>query len=159
MLLAILATTAVLSLAGMASAANRPPESTQVGVMKCSVSPGVGLIITSRKALKCNFESAGSGRPDRYVGSITKLGVDIGATTSGELVWTVYRVGAAPRHGGLAGNYAGVGAEATVAVGLGANALVGGPARSISLQPFSVAGQTGLNIALGVSELTLESAR
>ena len=142
-----------------ALAANAPPERVQAGMLRCHVSPGVGLLVTSRKALQCDFDAAGPARHDRYTGSIVKIGIDIGATTGGEIVWAVYRAGKSLRKGDLAGGYAGVSAEATVVVGLGANALVGGADKSISLQPFSVAGQTGLNIAAGVTELTLERAR
>ena len=45
--------------------------------------------------------------------------------------------------------------EATVAVGLGANVLVGGSIRSVALQPLSATGQTGLNLAVGVADLQL----
>ena len=57
----------------------------------------------------------------------------------------------------LNGTYAGVSAEATVGVGVGANALVGGSVRSIVLQPLSVQAQEGLNIAAGVSSLQLRA--
>ncbi len=57
--------------------------------------------------------------------------------------------------GALAGTYAGATAEATIAVGLGANVLVGGSNRTVALQPLSVTGQTGLNLAAGVASLTL----
>ena len=68
--------------------------------------------------------------------------------------WSGYR-----RFGALAGHYVGGTAEATVGAGLGANALVGGSNRTITLQPLSVTGQTGLNVAAGVAELTLAPAR
>jgi hypothetical protein len=55
----------------------------------------------------------------------------------------------------LVGDYGGVSAEATVALGVGANALVGGSNKSIVLQPVSVQGQTGLNVAVGVTGLTI----
>ena len=51
--------------------------------------------------------------------------------------------------GDLAGNYGGVGANASVGVGFGGNFLVGGPENSYALQPISVQGQTGLNVAAG----------
>ena len=47
----------------------------------------------------------------------------------------------------------------TVGAGAGANVLVGGSNRTVSLQPVSVQGQTGLNLAAGVAELTLRPAR
>ena len=61
--------------------------------------------------------------------------------------------------GTLAGVYSGATAEATIAVGLGANALVGGSNRTVALQPLSVTGQTGLNLAVGVASLELRPAR
>jgi hypothetical protein len=57
--------------------------------------------------------------------------------------------------GALAGNYGGVSAEATVGLGVGANALLGGSENSIALQPVSVQAQQGLNVAVGVSALSL----
>jgi hypothetical protein len=74
------------------------------------------------------------------------------------MVWAVF----APttrRIGALAGNYAGASAEATVGAGLGANVLLGGSDRTIALQPLSVQGQAGLNVAAGVTELILRPAR
>jgi len=92
------------------------------------------------------------------VGVISKFGLDIGATSGGQMIWVVYsptnRI-----YGALAGVYTGATAEATVAVGLGANALVGGSNRTIALQPLSVTGQTGLNLAAGVASLELRPAR
>ena len=61
-------------------------------------------------------------------------------------------------HGALAGHYAGVGADASVGAGLGANVLVGGTGRAFSLQPLSIEGETGLNIAAGVTTVTLTAA-
>ena len=49
----------------------------------------------------------------------------------------------------------GVTAGGAVGVGAGANALVGGSDRSIALQPISVEGLTGLNVAAGVASITL----
>ena len=58
--------------------------------------------------------------------------------------------------GALEGDYAGATASATVGVGLGANVLIGGLDKSIALQPLSVSGNTGLNIAAGVGVITLK---
>jgi hypothetical protein len=104
------------------------------------------------------FTPSQPGPREVYVGSITKFGLDIGATAGGEMVWAVY----APtdrRFGALAGNYGGASAEATVGAGLGANVLVGGSNRTVALQPLSVQGQAGFNVAAGVSELRLRPAR
>jgi hypothetical protein len=40
-------------------------------------------------------------------------------------------------------------------MGAGGKLLVGGSHRTISLQPFAVQGQVGVNLALGVAGLTL----
>ena len=60
--------------------------------------------------------------------------------------------------GTLAGNYVGGTASATVGVGVGANALVGGFNNSIALQPLSIEANRGLNVAAGVAEMTLTLA-
>ena len=57
--------------------------------------------------------------------------------------------------GALAGSYAGATASATVGVGVGANVLIGGSNRTISLQPVSIEGNTGLNVAAGIGAITL----
>jgi hypothetical protein len=129
-------------------------ERTKVGELRCEVSAGLGLIITSSKELECRFHSARGGT-ESYHGRINKFGLDLGGTDRGVLVWDVFAPVAGPLHHALAGDYAGVGASATVGVGMGANALVGGSNREFSLQPLSVQAQTGLDIAAGVSSITL----
>jgi hypothetical protein len=129
----------------------------QVGLLKCNVSPGVGLIITSSRALSCRF-SRSYGPPDFYVGTITNFGIDIGTTGPGRLVWGVYA--ATPEIGryALAGHYGGASADVSFGPGFGANALVGGNARSIGLQPLSVNAQPGVDVTAGITGLTLEPA-
>ena len=85
---------------------------------------------------------------------ITKYGLDVGLVGGGVMVWTVFtRTASGP--GFLAGDYVGVSGEASVGAGLGANVLVGGSNRTVTLQPVSVQGQVGLNFALGVAALHL----
>lgn len=133
-------------------------ERLQVGTLDCDISAGLGFIIGSRKEVSCVFTPATPGPREVYVGAITKLGLDLGATTGGQMVWAVYASTFA-RRGALAGYYGGASAEATIAVGLGANVLVGGSDRTVALQPLSVQGQAGLNIAAGVAELSLQLVR
>lgn len=134
------------------------PNRTKVGTLSCDVSGGIGLIITSKKELTCMFTPSQPGPREVYVGSISKFGLDLGATAGGEMVWAVYAP-STRRFGALAGNYGGATAEATVGAGLGANVLVGGSNRTVALQPISVQGQAGLNVAAGVAELRLRPAR
>ena len=153
--IAVLAMAAALALPIPASAqANR----TKVGTLSCDISGGIGLIITSKKDLTCMFTPSQPGPKEVYVGSITKFGLDLGATAGGEMVWAVYAP-STRKFGALAGNYCGATAEATVGAGLGANVLVGGSDRTVALQPVSVQGQAGLNVAAGVADLRLRPAR
>ena len=153
--IAVVAMAAALALPIPASAqANR----TKVGTLSCDISGGIGLIITSKKDLTCMFTPSQPGPKEVYVGSITKFGLDLGATAGGEMVWAVYAP-STRKFGALAGNYGGETAEATVGAGLGANVLVGGSDRTVALQPVSVQGQAGLNVAAGVADLQLRPAR
>lgn len=147
---------AAASLAALSNpAAAQPKDRVQAGTLNCDVSAGLGLIIGSQKEVTCQFLPAdASGPREVYVGVINKFGLDIGATAQGQMIWNVFAPTNRPV-AALAGNYVGAGAEATVAVGLGANVLVGGSNRTIALQPISVQGQTGLNVAAGVTELRL----
>jgi hypothetical protein len=105
--------------------------------------------------VRCTFTN--KDHVERYEGSISKFGVDIGYQQSGVLIWEVIAPGEHPSLGALAGHYGGVTAGAAVGVGLDANALVGGFERSIALQPVSIEGMNGLNVAAGIGELTLRS--
>ena len=130
----------------------------RTGVLNCDVSAGLGLIIGSQRSVNCLFTPDQPGPQEGYFGTITKLGLDIGATAGGVMVWAVY-ADTSRGYGFLAGDYAGASGEATVAVGLGANVLVGGSSRTVALQPVSVGGQVGLNLALGVANLSIRPAR
>jgi hypothetical protein len=149
-----LACTALLTL-GWAAGTADARSGVRVGVLSCHVYGGVGWIIGSTKTANCIFRSSQGGWKDYYAGSITRLGIDVGVTNGSQIVWAVFAPGKVQR-GSLAGGYAGAGAEATVGVGIGANALIGGFQKSINLQPISVQGQTGLNIAGGIGSLRLK---
>jgi len=149
---------AALLALGLASApAVAASKGVKIGVLTCDVAGGVGMIIGSSKAVDCVFEGT-IGQRERYEGTIGKLGLDIGVTGKGVMAWAVFAPGKL-KAGALAGHYAGASAEATVAVGLGANVLVGGSDKSIALQPLSVQAQTGLNVAAGVASLRLKRAK
>jgi hypothetical protein len=156
--LSALAALAVVAAVAMPAPTMAQAERTKVGMLTCDISAGIGLIITSKKELTCMFTPSQPGPREVYTGSITKFGLDLGATAGGEMVWAVY----APttrRFGALAGHYGGASAEATVGAGVGANVLVGGSNRTVTLQPLSVQGQVGLNLAVGVAGLELRPAR
>jgi hypothetical protein len=153
--------TSLLCALAVAPLAATPAEAqtrTRVGVLACDVSAGIGLIVGSQRDVACTFAPVAGGRRETYVGRITRFGLDVGVTGGGELIWTVFAPTDAFSPSQLAGTYAGAGAEATVAVGLGANVLVGGSQDTVALQPVSVQSQTGLNLAVGVTGITLARA-
>jgi len=147
----------VLTIAlGLALGAARPVAAQQVraGLLSCDVAGGVGLVLGSHKLVSCSFTPEGEGRREDYDGSITKYGLDLGLTRGSRMLWIVFtNTVAGP--GFLAGDYFGATGEATVGAGLGANVLLGGSDRTIALQPLSLSGQTGLNLAVGVAALQL----
>jgi hypothetical protein len=129
----------------------------QAGSLECSLSSGIGLIVGSQRNIACNFKPDG-GPPEAYEGTMTRIGLDIGVTGGGAIIWAVF-TGTNRYAGMLSGTYVGASAEATLAAGLGANVLVGGSNRSVALQPLSVQGQVGLNIAAGIGSLEIHLVR
>jgi hypothetical protein len=113
------------------------------------------MIVTSSKSVSCRYRGI-NGRTAMYKGNVRKFGVDVGFTRGGRIVWQVLEPSL--RSGSLAGRYTGASAEATVAAGLGANVLVGGGNGGVTLQPLSVQGQTGLNLAAGIGSLNIKLA-
>jgi hypothetical protein len=129
--------------------------STKVGVLTCKTSASLGLIIGSHQKLRCSFSPDNAGPPENYAGHVNRLGLDLGIKAGGIMAWGVFAPANGVHHGALVGTYVGASGSASLGVGVGANALVGGSHRSIALQPLSVEGQVGVNLALGVAGLTL----
>lgn len=131
----------------------------ELGVLDCQIDGGTGFIFGSSKDLSCTFKPADATfAPETYFGVVNKFGLDIGTTKEATVTWLVL----APSRniyapGALAGDYVGASAEITAAVGAGANLLVGGSNQSFTLQPLSVQTQTGMNLAIGVSQFQLRS--
>ena len=126
-----------------------------VGNLTCTGGAGVGLILGSKKTYQCSFKPIDGGAAQRYSATVTKIGVDIGITGNTVIIWSVLAAGQQVQQGFLSGDYAGVAADAAIGVGGGAKVLVGGSSNSIVLQPLSVQGQTGVNLAVGVSGMTI----
>jgi hypothetical protein len=166
LLLAAAFSVAVVPIANAATMHKPNTHTTQIaeprqrlGTLSCEVAGGVGLIIGSSKSVDCTFKQR-SGKIERYAGKIGKLGVDVGVTGKTYLSWVVLNT--APTRvgdGALAGTYVGASAAASIGVGLGANALVGGNSKNFALQPLSTEAGTGLNVAAGVSRLQLQRMR
>jgi len=142
--------TAVLTMLG----AGPVPGTLKAGLLACDLSPSVGFIVGSFQNLRCRFTPDVGGPGETYTGSIGRIGLDIGITGGGQLAWAVYAPSALGP-GALAGSYTGASGQAALGVGFGANLLLGGSRDTVALQPLSVEGRIGLNLALGVANLTL----
>ena len=138
--------------------ADAQPRQIQVGTLTCSMSASIGLIVGSQKNVNCVLRGQPGEPEEAYSGTMTTVGLDIGVTSGGVIVWTVFAD--TDRYAGmLAGIYTGATAEVSVAAGLGANVLVGGSNRTVALQPLSLQGQVGLDIAAGIGQLELHPVR
>ena len=152
---AVLGATALVM--AFAAPAASQQQRVQAGTLECSLSSSIGMVVASQRNIACNFKPNG-GPPEAYAGTMSRIGLDIGITGGGAIIWAVFTT-TNLYSGMLTGTYVGASAEMSVAAGLGANVLVGGSNRSVALQPLSVQGQVGLNIAAGVSQLELHLAQ
>ncbi len=153
---AIIAASLLLALVSLVPAAQAQEQKAAVraGYLTCHVSSGWGFIFGSSRSLKCSYAMQ-PGYTEYYTGSISKFGADIGYLSSAVMVWAVLAPTTNLGQGALSGHYAGATASAAVGVGAGANVLVGGLKDSIALQPITIEGQNGLNVAAGVAALSL----
>lgn len=140
---------------GLCGPAFAQVQPVRVGGLTCETGPRVGLLVGSRQRMSCVFRSNATGRQYHYTGRITRLGLDVGVTGGGRLFWGVFAPTSHIGPGTLRGNYVGASGNASFGLGLGANVLVGGSNRTISLQPLSIEGQFGVNLALGIAGLSL----
>jgi len=149
-IIAIVALSSIAVLGGESKA----QDGVKAGILRCNVGSGWGFVFGSSKELKCVYSPGG----ERYAGEIQKYGVDIGYTQSGVIVWTVFAPTKDLNAGALTGTYVGATAEVSLGMGLGANVLLGG-GNSIALQPLSISGQEGLNVAGGIGAITLKAVK
>ena len=148
---ATLATAALT--APLASANARPPV--RAGILQCQGGQNVAFVVGSVASFECVLQSEGR-RPEPYIATVRRYGVDLGFTDQTRLTWAVNAPTSRLGRGELAGSYGGVGANASIGVGGGGNFLVGGPANAYALQPISLQGQTGLNVTAGIAGLELQ---
>jgi len=141
---ATLAAFALIAMLAPPAGAQTPPAWTQAGMLKCKLNPSIGFIIAGHQSMECTFVQNGSYSPQAYWGALNMVGLDIGFTAGGVLGW--------------AGEYVGASGDASFGVGVGANVLVGGSGHSFALQPVSLEGSAGVNVAIGVSALKLRAA-
>jgi hypothetical protein len=152
----IVAAGALLALASLVpvTQADEQKATVRAGYLTCHVSSGWGFVFGSSRSMKCSYAMQ-PGYTEYYTGSINKFGADIGYLSSAVMIWAVVAPTNNLGQGALGGHYAGATASAAVGVGAGANVLIGGFKNSIALQPVTIEGQNGLNVAAGVAELSL----
>ena len=139
-----------------ATPASAQIQRVQVGTLECTGSRSVSFIIGSKRTLDCWFVTR-RGVRYAYEGTIRRWGLDVGVTGRNSLIWAVFAPTTRIDFSDLAGRYAGVSGSVALGVGLAGNALLGGSKNTIALQPFSVEGQTGVNLAVGVGSLELRA--
>src|SRR6476619_4859804 len=144
---------ALALMAPIATASAAPPV--RAGILQCQGGQNVGFVVGSVTSLECVFQSEGR-RPEPYLAKVQRIGLDLGVTEQTQLSWAVNAPNTRLGRGELAGSYGGVGANASIGIGGGGNFLVGGPANAYALQPLSVQGQTGLNVAAGIAGIELQ---
>ncbi len=91
----------------------------ELGVLDCTIDGGQAYVIASHKGVSCIYRPSNGSHPELYTGVISKLGVDLGTTNQGQLVWAVLAATRDYDPGSLAGKYYGVNAEASIATGGG----------------------------------------
>lgn len=148
-----LASAAIVAVAAATLTTAAQADGVKVGVLSCHESSGWGFIFGSSKDIRCVYHHG--GYEEHYTGAVDKFGVDVGYTGSAVIVWDVFAPNSGRERGALAGDYVGAQASAAVGAGVGANALVGGFHRSFTLQPVSLQGETGLNVAAGIGSMSL----
>jgi hypothetical protein len=146
--------TASAALLSLETPAAAEPVGVTAGMLNCNVGSGWGFVLGSSRELACVY-SPTSGPPQRYVGQIKKFGVDIGYLSGATIVWAVAAPTFDPTPGSLAGDYLGATGSASVGVGAGAHVLFGGFQKSVTLQPVSVEGNQGFDVAGGIGAVTL----
>ena len=150
----MLAASMLAALVGTARAQDR----VQVGVLECRGAASIGFVVGSVTNLGCVLRVEGLPE-DRYIATIRKVGLDLGITEETALAWGVFAPTARLGPGDLAGDYAGAQGSASIGVGAGGNVLIGGSNNTIALQPLSLQGQVGLNLAAGLESLELRPGR
>jgi hypothetical protein len=152
-------TTIALATAFVASASSAMAQArVEVGVLECRGSTN-SFVVGSVTELSCGFRPSNGGPIQPYHATLRRAGVDLGFNQQIVVAWAVCAPSTGPQRRELAGNYGGGAASATVGVGLGANALIGGSGNTIALQPLSGQAQTGLSVAAGVAGLELRAGR
>lgn len=145
-------------LAGLGAHSVYAAEHVEAGRLDCDVSAGLGVIVGSQQETNCVFTPADGAAKEDYTGKITEFGLDIGEISKAKLSWLVFAPASRDK-AALSGTYTGIAADAALGVGVGAKVLGGGQHGTIALQPIALQAEEGVNVAVGITALTLHSAQ
>src|SRR4051794_21162330 len=126
-------------MAPIASVNALPPS--RAGILQCQGGQNVGFVVGSVTSLECVFRSEGR-RPEPYIATVRRYGVDLGFTDQTRLAWAVNAPTGRIGRGELARNYGGRGAHPAGGGGVGGEFFAGGPRQSRSPPPRHRGGHT-----------------
>lgn len=153
--LALTIASAALAVSALTAPSAQAADGVKLGTLTCSEQASWGLILGSSRKLNCRFDS-NNGTTEWYTGHVSKLGLDVGHTKAGVLTWVVFAPASNLKPGSLQGTYGGLQASLSLGNGAGANAMIGGFDRSIELQPLSIEGLKGTEVAAGFGAMDLK---
>jgi acyl CoA:acetate/3-ketoacid CoA transferase alpha subunit len=130
---------------------------TQIGILNCDTSIGIGKILMRKQTMTCVFTHS-NGKTENYTGTVREYGLEVGMVKEGHLAWAVVAGTPMKGTGLLAGKYAGATASVAAGLGLGADVLVGSTGDTLALQPVAVEGLSGISLSAGVEQLELVAA-
>jgi hypothetical protein len=128
----------------------------RVGGITCVADLRARAVLGPRQDLRCVFRTDIKRRQYTYAGSIRRIGLNLGITRGGRLYWAVFAPTTHVGRSALRGSYRDASGIAALDLGLGAKVLIGGSRRTVSLQAQLVEGQIGNNLALSVTNLSLQ---
>lgn len=160
-LIVALSCAVALTSAGLSQAENVKASRVEIGTLVCSSDGAIGKVLQSSQTLSCIYKPENkNSAADYYNAKIETFGLQLGMTGKTQMTWLVMAASKnAFKPGVLAGRYGGVSAGATVGVGGGINMLGVEAGRGFTLQPVSGQVQSGMNLAVGVTQLTLMEAQ
>ena len=125
-----------------------------MGTLTCSLSASIGLVVGSQRNVSCLFRGT-SGEPDEpYTGTMTRVGLDVGLTTGSVIFGRCSRTRTATK-GCSPAPIPGRRQKCPLPLVSAPTSSSAGSNRTLALQPLSVQGQIGLDIAAGVGSLDL----
>ncbi|KQY36899.1 DUF992 domain-containing protein (plasmid) [Agrobacterium tumefaciens] len=153
----LISSLALVAVIGLGASSATAAEHVEAGRLDCDVSAGLGVIVGSQQKMNCVFTPSDGTAKEAYSGTITEFGLDIGEINKAKLSWLVFAP-ASRDEAALSGTYTGITADAAIGVGVGAKVLGGGLHGTIALQPIALQAEEGVNIAAGITALTLHAA-